>query len=365
MYTVALIGCGRISYKHIEAILKNKSHLKLTACCDPIIERACEKVNEYHKVFPATPVAVYTDYRKMLEKDHPDICVIATESGYHARITIDCLESGSHVICEKPMALSIDDAKSMIEVAKHEDKKLAVCFQNRFNKPIQQTRVAYEAGRFGRMLHGMIQVRWNRNESYYAQAPWRGTWLLDGGTLMNQCTHGIDLLQWMMGEDAIRVHAITRRFIRPIQAEDFGAAIVEFKSGAVGIIEGTATVYPSNLNETLSLFGTKGTVVIGGLATNKLDTWRFSDAAEVGDLEGKILKHDESEPPNVYGYGHAQLYADVLDAIETGKEPLVSGEKGILALQIILGIYKSQKTGEPVDLPCIFSTSAMEGYFDL
>jgi len=173
----------------------------------------------------------------MLEREHPDICAIATESGYHPRIAVDCLEAGAHVICEKPMALSTADADARSPPQEAAHRKLAVCFQNRFNAPVQKARQALEAGRFGRVLHGMIQVRWNRDAGYYRQAPWRGTWALDGGTLMNQCTHGIDLLQWMMGEDAVRVQAATRRFLRPIEAEDFGAAVVEFKSGAVGIIE--------------------------------------------------------------------------------------------------------------------------------
>ena len=363
MKTLALIGCGRISHKHIEAAVKNRDRIRLVACCDPIVERAAEKATDYGKAFPGTTVAVYTDYRKMLEAERPDICAIATESGYHPRIAIDCLKTGAHVISEKPLALSTGDADAMIAEAKKANRKLALCFQNRFNAPVQRARRALEAGRFGKMLHGMIQVRWNRDERYYAQAPWRGTWALDGGTLMNQCTHGIDLLQWMMGEDALRVQAATRRYLRPIEAEDFGAAIVEFASGAVGIIEGTADVYPSNLNETLSLFGTRGTVVIGGVATNKIETWRFADAEQVGDTEEAVLNPNEKDPPSVYGYGHAQLYANVLDSIEKGKELLVSGERGKKALEIILAIYKSQKTGKPVDIPCDFSTEEMRGYF--
>jgi len=202
-------------------------------------------------------------------------------------------------------------------------------------------------------------VRWNRDADYYAQAPWRGTWDLDGGTLMNQCTHGIDLLQWMMGEDAVRVQAATRRFLRPIEAEDFGAAIVEFASGAVGIVEGTADVYPTNLNETLSLFGERGTVVIGGLAVNKIETWRFADAQTMGDTEDKVLDRNAKDPPTVYGFGHTALYADFLDALEQDREPLVNGEAGRKALEIILAIYKSQKTGQPVDFPVEFSTTQM------
>ena len=363
-WTISLIGCGRISFKHIEAAIKNSDRLLLVAVCDPVLERAEQRKAEYQNAFPGAQVAVYANYRQMLEHEKPDICAIATESGNHPRIAIDCLEAGAHVICEKPMALSTKDADNMIATSRRTGKKLAVCFQNRFNAPVQKARRALEAGRFGKLLHGSIHVRWNRNESYYAQAPWRGTWELDGGTLMNQCTHGIDLLQWMMGEDAVRVQALTRRFLRPIEAEDFGAALIEFASGAVGIIEGSADIYPANLNETLSLFGERGSVVIGGLAVNRIETWRFADAAQFGDTEEAVLNPEEKDPPTVYGFGHSALYADFLDAIEQGREPLVSGEKGKKALEIILAIYKSQKTGEPVELPVDFSTLEMKGTFD-
>jgi predicted dehydrogenase len=213
-HTLALIGCGRISFKHIEAVVRNADRIRLVACCDPRGERAEAKAAEYRKAFPGAEVAVYADYREMLVKEKPEICAVATESGLHPRIAIDCLEAGAHVLCEKPMALSTSDAEAMNAAARKAGRKLAVSFQNRFNAPVKKARAAYEAGRFGRMLHGSIQVRWNRNESYYAEAPWRGTWAMDGGTLMNQCTHGIDLLQWMMGEDAVRVQAATRRYLR-------------------------------------------------------------------------------------------------------------------------------------------------------
>jgi predicted dehydrogenase len=359
MFKVALIGCGRISFKHIEGYIKNSDRMTLVAACDPKTDRAEAKRLEYLKAFPDAAVSVFADYREMLAKVRPDIVSIASESGYHAQIAIDCLNAGAHVICEKPMAVSTRDADAMIAAGKKNNRKFAVCFQNRYNAPVQKARKAYEEGRFGRMLHGMIQIRWNRNEAYYQEAPWRGTWALDGGTLMNQCTHGIDLLQWMMGEDVVRVHGVTRRYLRPIEAEDFGSAILEFKSGAVGIIEGTADIYPGNLNETLSLFGEKGTVVIGGLAVNKIETWRFSDAAAVGDTEDKVLTPGEKDPPTVYGFGHSALFADFIDSIEQGRDPLTSGEKSKKALEIILAIYQSQKTGKPVDLPNDFSTLEM------
>lgn len=364
MKTIALIGCGRISFKHIEGYVHNSDKLQFVAACDPDSGRAEAKRNEYHKSYPEAEVKIYTDYREMLSKMKPDMVTIATESGKHPEIAINCLNAGCHVICEKPMALSTADADAMNAAARKAGKKLAVCFQNRFNAPVQKLRKAYEDNRFGKLLHGMVQIRWNRNEAYYAEAPWRGTWEQDGGTLMNQCTHGIDLLQWMMGEEAVRVQAQTRRYMRPIEAEDYGAAIVEFKSGAVGIIEGTADVYPTNLNETLSLFGEKGTVVIGGIAVNKMETWRFADAETVGDTEKAVLNPDEKDPPTVYGFGHAALFRDVIEAIDENREPLVSGEKGKKALEIILAIYKSQKTRMAVDLPCAFSTEEMKGYFE-
>ncbi|MCX7025017.1 MAG: Gfo/Idh/MocA family oxidoreductase [Spirochaetes bacterium] len=364
MHTIALIGCGRIAFKHIEAVIQNVDRIRLVTCCDPRTERTDARASEYRKAIAGAEVAMYADYIEALAKEKPDICALATESGYHAKIAIDCLEAGAHVICEKPMALSTKDAADMNAAAKKAGKRLAICFQNRFNTPVQRLRKAYEAGRFGRMLHGMVQVRWNRGESYYTEAPWRGTWALDGGTLMNQCTHGIDLLQWMMGEDAVRVQATTHRYLRPIEAEDFGAAIVEFASGAVGMIEGSADIYPTNLNETLSLFGEEGSAVIGGLAVNKIETWRFADAEVQGDTEAVVLDPNEKDPPSVYGFGHTALYADFLDAIEQGREPLVSGERGKKALDIILAIYKSQKTGKAVDLPTDFSTMEMTGEFE-
>jgi predicted dehydrogenase len=362
-YTVSLIGCGRISFKHIEAFVKNADNMVLVALCDLVLSRAEEKAKEYQMHTVGVNVAVYTDYQTMLAECKPDIVAIATESGKHKDIAIDCLNAGCHVICEKPIALSTKDADAMNEAAKRAGKKLAVCFQNRFNAPVQKLRTALEARRFGRLLHGMVQVRWNRNEAYYAEAPWRGTWAMDGGILMNQCTHGIDLLQWMLGEDAVRVQAQTRRFLRPIEAEDFGAAIVEFRNGSVGIIEGSADVYPSNLNETLSIFGEKGSVVIGGLAVNKLETWRFSDADAVGDTEDTVLNPHEKNPPTVYGFGHEALFKDFVEALNQNRDPLITGEKGKKALEIILAIYKSQKTGKPVDLPCDFSTREMIGEF--
>jgi predicted dehydrogenase len=366
-FKTALIGCGRISPFHIDAFVNNKDCMILEAVCDPVTERAEEQAEGYRRQIPETlqrtAPRCYADYKKMLAEIKPDIVTVATESGKHPEIAINCLNAGANVICEKPMALSTKDADAMISAAKKAGRKLAVCLQNRFNPPVRRLRDAVEAGRFGRLLHSMIQIRWYRSPAYYADAAWRGTWGQDGGTLMNQCIHGIDLLQWVMGEDPVRVHAQTRRYIRPIEAEDFGAAIVEFKNGAVGIIEGTVCVFSGDLNETLSVFGEKGSAVIGGISVNKMETWRLEDADSVGDTEEKVRGPDEEAPPTVYGLGHSALFRDFALSVEENREPLIDGEAGKKSLELILAIYKSQKTGKAVDLPCDFSTLEMEGYF--
>lgn len=354
----ALIGCGRISKWHVEAAAQNSDELVMVAACDVIQELAEQKAEIYRGFFKDAEVKIYTDYKEMLDKEDIDIVSIATESGYHPEIAIYCMNLGKHVIVEKPMALSTKDADDMIEAARRNNLKLCVSHQNRFNKVIQQLRSALEGDRFGRLVNGMASIRWNRNMGYYEQAPWRGTWELDGGTLMNQCIHDIDLLQWMMGGEVESVYAQTGNYLRDIAAEDFGAIIIRFKNGAVGIIEGSACVFPKNLEETLSIFGEKGAVVIGGLAVNRIETWRFQDGL---DNEDEILKQQEGDPDTVYGHGHTPLFKDMLNAIKNDRQPLISGEEGKKGMEIILAAYKSQKTGMPVKFPMgEFSTLDMK-----
>lgn len=355
----ALIGCGRIAVNHVKAVSANR--LEFVAMCDVdsskfdimLGKAACGDFSETLR---------YNDYKQMLS-DHPEIEIIAiaTESGKHARIALDCIDAGKNVIIEKPIAMSIADADEIIHRANERGVKVSACHQNRFNIAVQKTREALEAGRFGRMSHGSIHVRWNRNKNYYDQAPWRGTWAEDGGCLMNQCIHGIDLLRWMMGGKPTSVYAQTRqRFHNYLEAEDVGAAVVSFEDGSVGIIEGTTNVYPQNLEETLYLFGEKGTVKIGGTSTNNIDVWDFADETEADQIN-KGLKEQTS---NVYGNGHTLLYADVVDAIKNDRTPYVDAVAGRDALEMVLAIYKSQKTGLPVELPLDrFSSIEMEGEF--
>lgn len=359
VFNVAVIGCGRISYKGIEAIVNNKECLRLAATCDPAEEKAIARKNEYlEKINRDDKVNVYKDYKDMLGKENIDIAYIATESGYHPEIAINCMNKGINVIVEKPMALSTKEAEEMIACAKKNKVKLCIAHQNRFNKAVQKLRKEIEAGSFGKLVNGTARILWNRNMGYYEQAPWRGTYELDGGTLMNQCIHNIDLLQWMMNSEVDTVYAQCGTFLRKIEGEDFGAIIIRFKNGAIGIIEGSACVYPKNLEETLSIFGEKATICIGGIAVNKIETWRVEGSSE---SEEAVLATQDDDPANVYGSGHTVLFKDVVEAIVSNREPLISGEEGIKPLEIILAAYKSFATGVPVKFPMgDFSTMDMK-----
>lgn len=355
----ALIGCGRIATNHIKAAVNNK--LNIVAVCD-ILPEKMEALLAKHGLENDTSIKRYTDYKQMLAENDITLASIATESGSHAEIALHCIDNGVNVIIEKPMAMSIKDAEEIIRRSEEKGVKVSACHQNRFNIAVQELRTALENGRFGRLSHGSIHVRWNRNQDYYTQAPWRGTWAQDGGCLMNQCIHGIDLLRWMLGGEAEEVYGVTKQqFHDYLECEDIGTAIVKFKNGAVGIIEGTTNVYPENLEETLLIFGETGTVKLGGKSTNNIDVWDFADESEA-DHKNKGLKEVTS---NVYGNGHTSLFADVMDAIVNDRKPYIDAVAGRNALEIILAIYKSAATGEPVKLPLTDTASTdFIGRFD-
>lgn len=356
----ALIGCGRIAVNHIKAVSNNG--LELVAVCD-IDPAKFDIMFEKANCGEFSGTERCADYVAMLDA-HPEIELvgIATESGKHAEIALECISRGVNVIIEKPMAMSMEEADKIIAMAEEKGVKVAACHQNRFNLAIQKLRGAVEQGRFGKLSHGSINVRWNRGRSYYEQAPWRGTWEQDGGTLMNQCIHGIDLLRWMLGDEVEEIYGATRqRFHDYLEAEDVGVAVLKFKNGAVGTVEGTSNVYPKNLEETLYVFGESGTVKVGGTSANNIDVWEFADETEA-DAEAKGLQEVTS---NVYGNGHTALYADMVDAIDNDRAPYVDAVAGRNALEIVLAIYKSQKTGEPVKLPLRgFASTDMAGEFD-
>lgn len=355
----ALIGCGRISVNHMKAVINN--NLEIIAVCD-VLPEAMESLLAKFDLAGDSSIKRYTDYKQMLAENDIELASIATESGIHAEIALHCIDCGVNVIIEKPMAMSIADAEEIVRRSKEKGVKVSACHQNRFNVAIQQLRNALEAGRFGTISHGSIHVRWNRNKNYYDQAPWRGTWAQDGGCLMNQCIHGIDMLRWMMGDEVEEVYGVTQqKFHDYLECEDIGMAVVKFRNGAVGTIEGTTNVYPKNLEETLYLFGETGTVKIGGTSTNNIDVWDFADENEA-DQKNKGLREATS---NVYGNGHTSLFADMIEAIEQDRKPYVDAVAGRNALEMILAIYQSAATGKPVKLPlknC--STLDFVGRFD-
>lgn len=336
-----VIGCGRIAPKHTESII-SLPDAELIAVCDIVPERAEDFARKYR-------AQAYLDYRDLLAREDIDIVTIATPSGNHAEIGMAAAQAGKHVMVEKPMSMTLAAADLLIKTCRDCGVKLAVIHQNRFNKSINLLRGALEAGRFGKLTHGQATVRWNRNQDYYTQATWRGTKLQDGGVLMNQSIHNIDLLQWMLGP-VESVYGYTTTALRRIEMEDVAGAVLKFKNGAIGLIEAATTIYPKNIEETLNIFGETGSVIIGGIAVNRVEVWEFPQSDEE---KKKIFESQENDPPTVYGFGHREIIEDMIQAVKNDRQPAVPGEEGRKALEIILAIYRCQETGQPVRLPLI------------
>ena len=355
----ALIGCGRIAINHILAALDNK--LEIVAVCDIVESQMQLLLEKYH--LENSNIKRYLDYKQLIYDNRDlDLISIATESGVHAEIAKFCIKNKINVIIEKPMAMNIKDADEIIKLSDEMHVKVSACHQNRFNLAVQEMRIALENGRFGKLSHGSINVRWNRNKDYYDQAKWRGTWKSDGGALMNQCIHGIDLLRWMMGDEIEEVYGQTRQqFHHYLEAEDVGMAVIKFKNGAIGTVEGTTNIYPKNLEETLFLFGETGTCKLGGKSCNAIEVWEFKN----NDPKDQEFRQLYEQTTNVYGNGHGRLFANVVECIKNDKNPLVDARAGKRALELVLAIYKSQKEGKPVKLPLDdFSSLDMVGEFD-
>ncbi|TCK98510.1 putative dehydrogenase [Natranaerovirga hydrolytica] len=339
-----IIGCGRISSNHIAAAQANE--LEIVAICD----KETTKMNDTIKQFNLSEgVKKYENYREMIQEETFELIAICTESGNHGEIALTCIDQGINLIIEKPIALCLEEIDEIIRRASIKKVKVCPCHQNRFNKAVQKIREAVEEERFGKLIHGTAHIRWYRGEDYYKQAPWRGTWDQDGGALMNQCIHNIDLLRWMMGEEIKEVFGMIDNLIHDyIEAEDLGIALIKFSNGSYGLIEGTTNVYPKNLEETLYLFGEKATVKVGGKSVNQIEEWHFEDQID----DPKAVKEENSEsPPNIYGYGHTPLYSDVIDAINNDREPYVTAEDGRKAVETVLAIYKSALEGKSIKLP--------------
>ena len=355
----ALIGCGRVAPSHIKAAKENG--FEIAAVCD-IRDGSFNDLFK-RSVLPAEEAAKirrYKDYREMVRRERPELVSIALPSLLHAEAALFVISEGANVIIEKPIAMSMAEADAIVEAADRTGVVVSACHQNRFNKAVQEMRAALESGRFGKLSHGAVTVRWSRGEAYYAQADWRGKWACDGGALMNQCIHGIDLLRWMCGDELVKVYGATRQALHPyMEAEDVGTAVLEFANGAVATVEGTVNLVDEDLEEHLSLFGENGSVKLGGTSANAIDYWHFRDAPE----ETKDGFHEKTL--NVYGNGHTSLFRDVADAIAEGRAPYVDARAGRRALETVLAIYQSSFTGQPVTLPLgNVASKDFEGLFD-
>jgi UDP-N-acetyl-2-amino-2-deoxyglucuronate dehydrogenase len=335
---VSLVGCGRISKNHLEAIGQVKG-IRLVAVADTDIARA-------RAVGESKGVPGFGSLDEMLTAVPSDLVTVCTPSGLHPQHGSIAAQAGRHVLTEKPMAISLAGADHLVQACDAAGVQLFVVKQNRLNPAIQLLKRAVDKGRFGRLYMANVTVRWTRPQAYYDAEPWRGTWEFDGGAFMNQASHYVDLMQWLMGP-AESVMAKTATQARRIEAEDSGAAVVKFRSGALGVMEVSVLTYPKNLEGSITLLGETGSVKIGGTAVNKVEHWEFADY----DDDDKLVEASTTAPPSVYGFGHTPYYENVVAVLQGRAKADTDGRAGRKSLELILGIYESARTGCEVPIP--------------
>jgi UDP-N-acetyl-2-amino-2-deoxyglucuronate dehydrogenase len=335
---IALVGCGRISKNHFDAI-RAVEGLRLSAVADVDEERARAAGEEQG-------VPWFDNFARMLATADSDIVAICTPSGLHSAQGIAAARSGKHVITEKPMSITLEQADALLEACDTAGVKLFVVKQNRLNPSVQLLKRAVDKGRFGRIYLANTTVRWQRPQDYYDAAPWRGTWEFDGGAFMNQASHYVDLIQWLLGP-VESVVAKTATQARRIEAEDSGVAVLKFRNGALGVIEVNVLTYPRNWEGSITIIGERGTAKVGGTAVNKVEHWAFADY----DDDDKLVELAGTTPPSVYGFGHEGYYRNVLSVLRGEAQPETDGRAGRKSLELLLGIYESAKTGRDVPLP--------------
>lgn len=341
MVKFALLGCGRIAKRHADLLGNGQiTGGILTAVCDIVPDRARSFSEQYNVPF-------YTDLDEMMQKEKEvSVVSVLTPSGLHAEHVIRLAKYKKHIIVEKPMALTLEDADEMIRQCDASGVKLFVVKQNRYNLPVQKLREAIERKRFGKLVLGTVRVRWCRTQEYYNQDAWRGTWSMDGGVFTNQASHHIDLLEWMMGEPE-SVFAKATTALVDIETEDTGVAIIKFRNGALGIVEATTAVRPKDLEGSISILGEKGSVEIGGFAVNEMKVWNFTEKVPEDNI---VLEKYRQNPPDVYGFGHKTYLGHVIDSLTNGRPALVDGLEGRKSLELIMAIYESVETGKEVFL---------------
>jgi UDP-N-acetyl-2-amino-2-deoxyglucuronate dehydrogenase len=340
MLRFVLVGCGRIAKRHADLLGNHQiGGAELAAVCDIVRSKATTIADQFS-------VPNYTDMHEMCARERFDVIVVLTESGLHAQHVIELANYKKHIVVEKPMALTLDDADEMISTCDRFGIRLFVVKQNRFNVPVVKLREALDAGRFGRLVLGTVRVRWCRTQDYYDQDAWRGTWAMDGGVLSNQASHHVDLLEWMMGDiESVFAKSITA--LVDIEAEDTAVVVLKFRNGALGVIEATTAARPRDLEGSLSIMGEGGCVEIGGFAVNSMKSWEF-----VAPLSGddEVKTRYSVNPPNVYGFGHQAYYQHVVECITHEKKQLIDGLEGRKSLELISAIYESIETGREVPI---------------
>ena len=340
MIRFGLVGCGAIAKRHADILASGSvPGATLGAVCDLDALRAKSFADKYG-------VTAHTTLDSLINMGGVDATTVLTPSGLHAKHTIELAAYGKPIVVEKPMALTLPDADAMIAACDRHGARLFVVKQNRFNRPVMAVRQALEARRFGKLVLGTVRIRWCRPQSYYDQAPWRGTWAHDGGVLANQASHHIDLLEWMMGE-VESVSAMSTRALARIEAEDTAVAILRFRSGALGVVEATTATRPKDLEGSLSVLGETGSTEIGGFAVNELKTWNFSQPIPSDE---SIFANFGQNPTHKHGYGHAAYYAHIVECLQENKRQLVDGLEGRKSLELIIAIYEAIETGREVQM---------------
>jgi len=336
----AVVGCGRISGKHFQALAQHAQDAELVAVCD------CDH-DAMVRAAAATGADGYPSLDVMLaERPDIDVVVLATPSGLHAEQGIKVAEAGRHVITEKPMATRWEDGKRLVQACDRAGVRLFVVKQNRRNPTIRLLKKAIDQGRFGRIYMVTLNVLWSRPQEYYDSAAWRGTWEFDGGALMNQASHYVDLLDWLIGP-VQTVHAFTATLARNIEVEDTGVAAVRWRSGALGTISVTMLTYPANFEGSITIVGERGTARVGGVAINRIEHWEFDRESPDDEKVGEV----NYETSSVYGIGHPLYYENVIGTLRGTCEPETDGREGLGSLELLIALYLSARDSRPVSLP--------------
>lgn len=335
----ALVGCGRISAKHFEAIAKHAADAELVGVSD--IDPAAVK-----QAANATGAPGYPSLEALLEQADPDLVILATPSGLHAAQAMAVAAAGRHVMTEKPMATRWQDGKAMVQACDEAGVHLFVVKQNRFNPTLRLVKRAIEARRFGKIHLVTVNVFWNRPQSYYDSAAWRGTWEFDGGAFMNQASHYVDMLDWLIGP-VESLHAYTATLARNIEVEDTGVLSLQWRAGTLGSLNVTMLTYPKNLEGTVTILGERGTVRVGGIAVNTIERWEF---AEPDPMDAEV-ERASYETTSVYGHGHVRYYRNVIEALRGEAQPETDGREGLRSLEILIATYLSARDAKRVALP--------------